>query len=286
MRLNLRLLLFPALLALLAGGCVSTGTFDKKSTEADTLGKELSHLQQEQAELVRAKSELETRQVQLVAEVALLTDQNKKCDTDRKSADELLIAKDNTLSSSIFNLRQQVSELLGTNVSLKKDIDNLLKNRTDEVRNTSFTYDELLGVMKDEIARGEATISELKGILTVTMFEPLLFESGSAKLKQTSGLTLKKLAGYLKGLKEKAIRVEGYTETVLSASWSLQQYPTGWDLAAARSVAVTRLLQNEGISPLILSAVSYGEYRPLSDNISELGRTRNRRIQIVIIPKE
>jgi chemotaxis protein MotB len=87
-------------------------------------------------------------------------------------------------------------------------------------------------------------------------------------------------------VKEKLIRVEGYTETVLSASWSLQQYPTGWELAAARAVVVTRLLQNEGVSPLVLSAVSYGEYRPLSDNISELGRARNQRIQIVVIPKE
>ena len=286
MRLNILLRLCLALLVLVAGGCVSTGTFEKKATEADTLGKELSHLRQEQAELVKAKSALEARQAQLMAEVATLTEQGKKCETDRKSAEEMLTAKDDTLSSSISDLRQQVSELSGTNVSLKKDIDNLLKDRTEEVRKTSSGYEELLGLMKDEIARGEATVSELKGTLTVTLFEPLLFEPGTTKLKQTSGPTLQKLAGYLKGVKEKAIRVEGHTETVLSASWSLQQYPTGWELAAARAIAVTRLLQNEGVSPLVLSAVSYGEYRPLSDNITELGRTRNRRIQIVIIPKE
>ena len=96
---------------------------------------------------------------------------------------------------------------------------------------------------------------------------------------------LGKLAGYLKGVKGKSIRVEGYTETLLSASWSLQQFPSGWELAAARAVTVTRLLQDGGVTPLALSAVSYGEYRPLSDNISELGRARNRRIQLVLIPK-
>jgi chemotaxis protein MotB len=286
MHVTLLLRLFLALLVLAVNGCVSAGTFEKKAAEADDLRKELTHLQQDQVELVRAKSALEARQGQLAAEVALLTEQNTTCEADRKSVEEMLKGKDDALSSSVSSLRQQVFDLTGTNVSLKKDIDNLLKNRTEEVRKTSSTYEELLGLIKDEIARGEATVSELKGTLTVTLFEPLLFDPGSAKVKQSSGPTLQRLAGYLKGLKEKSIRVEGYTETVLSASWSLQQYPSGWELAAARAIAVTRFLQNEGISPLVLSAVSYGEYRPQSDNISELGRARNRRIQIVVIPKE
>jgi chemotaxis protein MotB len=286
MRLNLLLRFHLALLILAAGGCVSTGTFEQKSTEADTLAKELSSLRREQEELVQAKNVLEARQAQFASEVAALSEQRMKCETDRKSVEELLNAKEDSLSTSIFNLRQQVSDLSGTNLTLKKDVENLLKDRTEEVRNTSSSYDDFLDLMKDEIARGEATVSELKGTLTVTLFIPLLFEPGTAKLKQTSGPTLRKLAGYLKGVKEKSIRVEGYTETVLSASWSLQQYPTGWELASARAVAVTRHLQNEGVNPLVLSAVSYGEYRPLSDNISELGRARNRRIQIVVIPKE
>lgn len=286
MRLKLPLRFLLGLLVLVTGGCVSTGVFDKKATEADTLAKELSHLQQDQAELIRVKSVLEARQAQLAAEVALLVEQSKRCETDRHSAEEMLTAKEDVLSSSISTLRQQVSELAGTNISLKKDIDNLLLSRSEEVRKSSSAYEELLVLMKDEISRGQATVSELKGALTVALFEPLLFEPGAAKLQQTSGPTLQKLAGYLKGVKEKSIRVEGYTETVLSASWSLQHYPTGWELAAARAIAVTRLLQNEGVSPLVLSAVSYGEYRPQSDNISELGRARNRRIQIVVIPKE
>ena len=136
--------------------------------------------------------------------------------------------------------------------------------------------------MKDEIARGEATVSELQGTLTVTLFEPLLFAPGEVILKPSAGQTLQKLAGYLKGVKGKFFRVEGHTETVLSASWSLQHYPSGWELAAARAVMVARQLQQQGVNPLSLSAVSYGEYRPLSDNISELGRARNRCIQLVV----
>ena len=273
-------------LLLVAGGCVSTATYEKKATEADTLGKELSLLRLEREEFVRGKSALELRQEMLAAQLLLLTEQGKKCAADLKSVELLLAAKEGDLSSSIDTLRRQLSELTGTNLSLSHEIDSILKNRSDGVRKTSSVYEELLGLMKDEIARGEATVSELKGTLTVTLFEPLLFEPGSIALKQSAGPTLLKLADYLKGVKVKEIRVEGETETVLSASWSLAKYPTGWELAAVRATTVTRFLQNGGVSPLLLSAVSHGEYRPLSDNISELGRTRNRRIQIVISQKE
>ncbi len=278
--------LFPALLLLVAGGCVSTGTFDKKAAEAESLTREVALLRQAESQRVKGESDQEARRAELAVQVTALTELNRRCETDRNGVEGLLRAKEGVLSSSIFDLRQKNAELSGSNLSLKQDLDNILKTRLDDVRKTSSVYEELLGLMKDEISRGESTVSELRGILTVTLFEPLLFDPGAVKLKPTAGSTLRKLAGYLKEVKGKSFRVEGYTETALSASWSLQQYPSGWELAAARAVVVTRFLQQEGIPPLALSALSHGEYRPLSDNISELGRTRNRRIQLVVIPKE
>jgi|GEM_PF-3305894 len=275
----------PALLVL-AGGCVSAGTFDRKATEAERLNKEVTRLRLEQTDQARAESDREARRVELANQMTALTDLNRKCEADRKRVEELLSAKEDTLYASIIELRQKIAELSGSNAALKQEIDTLLKTRTDDVRKTSSAYEELLGLMKDEIARGEATVSELQGTLTLTLFEPLLFAPGTVDLKQSAGPTLRKVANYLKEVHGKIFRVEGYTETHLNDSWSLQQYPSGWELAALRAATITRRLQQEGVSPLALSAVSYGEFRPLSDNISELGRARNRRIQIMIIPKE
>lgn len=286
MPLTFLLRLFLPLLLLAAGGCVATGTYDRKAAEADLLSKEVTRLREEQSSLVRAGTDQEARRVELASQVTALTEQNRKCEADRKSVEDLLRAKEDTLSTSISDLRQKISELSGSNVSLQQEIDGLLKVRSEGVRKTSSAYEGLLGLMKEEIARGEATVAELQGVLTVTLFEPLLFDPGMTGLKSTAGPTLKKLAGYLREVRGKSIRVEGYTETALSASWPLHQYPSGWELAAARAVTVARHLQGEGVSPLILSAVSYGEYRPLSDNISELGRARNRRIQLVVVPQE
>ncbi len=279
-------LLLPVLLLITAGGCVSTGTFDRKVAEVATLTQETARLRQEGADRVRSEGDRVAELAELASRVTALTVLNRKCEADRKVVEGLLRAKEDTLSTTVIDLRQKNAELAGSNLSLKQDMDALLKSRSGDVRKTGSIYEELLGLMKDEVARGEATVSELQGTLTVTLFEPLLFDPGAADLKPTAGATLRKLAGYLNGVKGKGIRVEGDTETVLSASWSLQKYPSGWELAAARAVTVARALQQEGVSPLLLSAVSHGEYRPLSDNISELGRARNRRIQLVIIPKE
>lgn len=273
------------LIALITG-CVSSGTFEKKASEADALGKELTTVRDEQASLLGKNRALEARQTVLSGEMAALAERNRKLETEKKELEETLKAKEDALSQSLFGLRQQVTELTGANDSLKKEILGLVKSHDDGVRRTSASFEELLSLMRDEVAKGEVSVAELKGTLTVTLFEPVLFEQGKTALKPSSGTTLEKLATYLKGAgSSRAIRVEAFTETMLSPSWSLKQYPTGWEFAAARAVAVVRSLQENGVSPLNLSAVSYGEYLPLSDNITELGMARNRRIQITIPPK-
>jgi chemotaxis protein MotB len=63
-------------------------------------------------------------------------------------------------------------------------------------------------------------------------------------------------------------------------------YPTNWELSAARAINVTRFLQARGIDPAQLSAVAYGEFKPVADNETKEGRAKNRRIEIVLVPKE
>jgi chemotaxis protein MotB len=49
---------------------------------------------------------------------------------------------------------------------------------------------------------------------------------------------------------------------------------------------VARYLQDKGIDPTLLSAAGYSEYRPVASNDAEEGRSKNRRIEISLIPKE
>ena len=77
--------------------------------------------------------------------------------------------------------------------------------------------------------------------------------------------------------------VEGNTDDVPISRTNIRN---NWDLSALRASSIVQVLQKDfGVNPSRLSAAGRGEYNPLSDNSSELGRQRNRRTEIIITPK-
>lgn len=60
------------------------------------------------------------------------------------------------------------------------------------------------------------------------------------------------------------------------------QYPSNWELSAARAAAVGRILNSYGIDTSRLMVTGYGEQYPISDNASDVGRALNRRVSIII----
>jgi chemotaxis protein MotB len=75
--------------------------------------------------------------------------------------------------------------------------------------------------------------------------------------------------------------VQGHTDNVPIHS---ERYPTNWELAGARASRVVRLLEENGVDPGRLWAVSHGEYAPVAPNDSNAGRAKNRRIEITLKP--
>jgi chemotaxis protein MotB len=140
--------------------------------------------------------------------------------------------------------------------------------------------------MKGEIAKGEVTISELKGKLTVNMVDAVLFDSGKAEVKEEGQAVLRKVISILKDVKDKSIRTEGHTDNVPIVGMLAKKYPTNWELSAARAINVTRYLHEQGLDPALLSAVAYGEYKPVAANDTPEGKQKNRRIEIILVPKE
>ncbi|WP_243689445.1 OmpA/MotB family protein [Geotalea toluenoxydans] len=169
---------------------------------------------------------------------------------------------------------------------LKDEIANLKKAKEEEVQKTSKTYEDLLEKMKSEISQGQVTISELKGKLTVNMVDAVLFDSGKAEIKPEGLIVLQKVIDILKNIKDKSIRIEGHTDNDQIGGALAKKYQTNWELSAARAINVTRYLQQQGIDPLNLSAIAYGEFKPVAANDSREGKAKNRRIEIILVPKE
>jgi len=74
--------------------------------------------------------------------------------------------------------------------------------------------------------------------------------------------------------------VAGYTDDVPNSAKS--GYTDNWDLSTARAVNVVRYLQTKGVSPAMLGAAGFSEYRPLVPNDSPANRSQNRRIEIAL----
>lgn len=114
----------------------------------------------------------------------------------------------------------------------------------------------------------------------VDIKDAILFDSGSAKLKDSGLDILRSLKGLIQDF-DNDIVIEGHTDNVKS---TMPQYPTNWELSTARAVSVVRyLVEVEGVNPGRLSARGYGEYSPIGPNDTSENRALNRRVNMFIV---
>jgi len=192
-------------------------------------------------------------------------------------------------AKELASLQQKYDKMKADRDQLKDAFANAtseLQKKEVEVQTESNTYKQLLEEMKGEIAKGQITISELKGKLTLDVVDKILFASGQSEVKQEGLDVLHRVVDILKNVKDKSIRIEGHTDNVQIKGKLAKQYPTNWELSAARSLNVTKYLQQQGIDPSLLSATAFGEYKPVATNDTPEGRAKNRRIAIILLPKE
>ena len=112
----------------------------------------------------------------------------------------------------------------------------------------------------------------------------VLFDSGAAELKPEATPQLDKLADALKHLETKIppdiawiMRVDGHTDIkpITNAN-----FPSNWELSAARAISVVRYLIDKGVPPNRLVAAGFGEFQPLDTADSEDALRKNRRIEL------
>ncbi|MDK2807069.1 MAG: chemotaxis protein MotB [Thermoanaerobacterium sp.] len=114
----------------------------------------------------------------------------------------------------------------------------------------------------------------------ISLNDTLLFDTGSADVKPDQKATLIKIGNILKAMPN-YIRVEGHTDNVPINN---SQFHSNWELSVIRATNVVEILVNDvKIDPAKISAVGYGEYRPIVPNDSDKNRQLNRRVDIVIM---
>jgi chemotaxis protein MotB len=138
----------------------------------------------------------------------------------------------------------------------------------------------------DEYARQKGiqdklqTVIAQRGLVIRLLTDRVLFDSGLAELKPTAAPVLSKVGEILRQERVHQVMVEGHTDSVPIAG---SVFPTNWELSTARASRVVRFLIGQGVVSRRLSAAGYAYLHPLTTNSTATGRSRNRRVEIVLL---
>lgn len=161
-----------------------------------------------------------------------------------------------------------------------KEVEEVLRKR-DEATNSlkEKLQQALLGFTKNGL-----TVEIKNGKVYVSLTDKLLFPSGSIIIDEKGKQALTQLAIVLKQQPEINIAVEGHTDN--QKINNLGQIKDNWDLSVLRATSVVRYLtENEKVESVRMTATGKGEFQPLGSNAGADGRSKNRRIEIVLSPK-
>lgn len=132
-------------------------------------------------------------------------------------------------------------------------------------------------------AQAKVSVGITQRGLVVSLKEAGFFDSGSAIVRESAYPLLAKVAESLAGYSN-AVRVEGHTDTMPISS---PLFPSNWELSTARATNIVHFLtKSYDFQPSAISAAGFGEYRPIADNATAEGRSKNRRVDIVLLSGE
>lgn len=179
----------------------------------------------------------------------------------------LSITKDRgKLQDSLAEMKKALSEMQAREAEQQK--------RLQEFRDLTRRFQSLIDA-------GTLSVTIKDGRMVVSLGSDVLFPSGSARLSPEGALAIRDVTANLVSIPDKRYQIEGHTDNVPIAT---AQYPSNWELAAARALTVVKRMIDEDMPPTRVSAASYGDSQPVASNDTLEGKALNRRIEIVIVP--
>lgn len=257
--------------ALAMTGCVSNKKYAALQAEHDALRQDYTTLQMDKAKSDANGQSLET----------LLAEARRNNAELKQSYANLQKSLDNSIMQNTqgnVNISKLVDEINASNRYIKQLVD--AKSKSDSL-NLALTTRLTRSLTPSEA--DEVNVKVLKGVVYISLADNMLFKSGSYEVNDRAMQTLEKIAKIIKDYGDYDVLVEGNTDDVPINRTNIRN---NWDLSALRASSIVQVLQNDfNVNPSRLSAAGRGEFNPIADNGSELGRQRNRRTEIIITPK-
>ena len=298
-----RISLALCMLALFAS-CVSKKVYNELESKYANLKKENRQLQNQIDSLGMAKAQAETENVNLQDEIDRLTAERNKLKSDIATAEKNM----KTLQASYTALENNSNDALEANMKKNRDLLAQLEakekalaaeraqldassKRLNELENMIAAKDASLQKLKETLSKalnsfeGKGLTVQMKnGKVYVSMENKLLFGSGSWAVGTEGRKAVVEVGKVLAANPDISVLIEGHTDNDEYAGSG--PIADNWDLSTKRATAIVSILgENKGISKFNLTAAGRSEYAPIASNSSADGKSKNRRIEIILTPK-
>lgn len=260
----MRILISFILLAVISTSCVSK----KKLTEAENKYRETKSLLDNTTMKLNM---CEDEKTNLKEQISLLKETNSSLMNTQGNLTTLT-------QKGAENLEKTLESLKEKDLQIKTMRDAI--NRKDSVTLALVTsLKGAVGNMDDE----DISINVEKGVVFVSISDKLLFGSGKYSLTDRAKEVLGKVAKVIKSKPNFEFMVEGHTDNDPIATSCIED---NWDLSTKRATSVVRVLQTEyDVDPARMVAAGRSEYVPVESNEYDMGKAKNRRTKIIVLPK-
>ena len=268
-------------LSLIAGCLLVSSCVSKKDLENCQLeNQELTNKYQDtQDKLSDANTQLAASKVRVQSLEEQLEQTKGTLSSLQSSLDKSLTASNQTT----VNISKLVDQINESNQYIRHLVE--VKSKSDSL-NMILTNNLTRSLSKEELK--EVDVQVLKGVVYISLADNMLYKSGSYEINDRAAETLSKIAKIIKDYKDYDVLIEGNTDNVPvnTSSAAMKNIRNNWDLSCLRASSVVQALINQyGVDPKRLTAGGRGEYNPVTNNDTEVGKQRNRRTQIIITPK-
>jgi chemotaxis protein MotB len=288
----------------LSTSCVSKKIYNDLESKYTDLKKENRSLADDNSALVKAKNQLELDRDGLKMDVSNATAALAKAKAEYAAAQAQLKAlqssynaleknSDDALQSNMKKNRELLDQLDEKGKALALEQERLSKSaqRLQELEDLIAAKEASMKKLKETLSKAlnsfegkGLTVQQKNGKVYVSMENKLLFNSGSWAVGSEGKKAVVELGKVLGDNPDIAVLIEGHTDDdAFTASGPIAD---NWDLSTKRATSIVAILsENKKINKENLTAAGKGEFSPLASNATADGKSKNRRIEIILTPR-
>ncbi|NGZ96926.1 MAG: hypothetical protein CV089_12535 [Nitrospira sp. WS110] len=273
----------------LSGICAQRDTHQQMSQD---LNRTKSNLEQAKQHVIDVEREVIVANEQLGDATQRLAEKEQELQTAKSNLDKMthtLADLDRELIERNTQLTQAKQLLASLGRSLPKDGDQGSSNKNTEAGHAGpvdlgKVSENLASALREELKRGSVALQQRGNKLTLALASGEMFAQGDATMTATGTSLLERIGAALQQFRNQRIEVAGHTDSIPVRSDNRRPFRDNLELSRARAQHASQTLIDSGLGADRIKTVGYAATKPIASNKTAEGRSKNRRVEIIVTP--